>query len=43
LPEDGQEDCYSFEPKLDGRRCITFHRANGRVALQSRQQKPLTT
>jgi ATP-dependent DNA ligase len=44
LPEDGQEDCcYSFEPKLDGWRCITFHRANGRVALQSRQQKPLTT
>ena len=44
LPEDGQEDCcYSFEPKLDGWRCITFHRANGRVALQSRQQKPSTS
>ena len=43
LPEGEQERCcYSFEPKLDGWRCITFHWANGRVALQSRQQKPLT-
>jgi ATP-dependent DNA ligase len=43
LPEDGQgERDICFEPKLDGWRCVAFHRANGRVALQSRQRKPLT-
>ena len=43
LPEDGQDGRdISFEPKLDGWRCITFHRANGRVVLQSRRRKPLT-
>ena len=44
LPEDGQGGRdISFEPKLDGWRCVAFHRASGRVALQSRQRKPLTT
>jgi hypothetical protein len=44
LPEDGQESCcYSFEPKPDGWRCIAFHRGEGRVVLQSRRSKPLTT
>jgi len=32
----------TYEPKLDGWRCLTFHRLSGRVALQSRQQKTLT-
>ena len=43
LPEDGQGGRdISFEPKLDGWRCVAFHRANGRVALQSRRRKRLT-
>ena len=32
-----------FEPKLDGWRCLAFHRLDGTVALQSRKTKPLTT
>ena len=31
---------WAFEPKLDGFRCIAF-RNRDRVALQSRQQRPL--
>ena len=31
---------WAFEPKLDGFRCVAF-RSLGRVALQSRQQRPL--
>src|SRR4249919_3326901 len=43
LPEDGQEGCYSLEPRLDGWRCVAFHQADGRVAGQSRRRKRLTT
>src|SRR6478672_7759057 len=32
---------WSLEPKFDGFRCAAFHAAD-RVALQSRQQRPLT-
>jgi hypothetical protein len=42
LPDEHHSGSLTFEPKLDGWRCLTFHRLNGRVALQSRQQKPLT-
>jgi ATP-dependent DNA ligase len=40
LPDEHHSGSLTFEPKLDGWRCLTFHRLNGRVALQSRQQKP---
>jgi ATP-dependent DNA ligase len=42
LPDEHRSDSLMFEPKLDGWRCLTFHRLSGRVALQSRQQKALT-
>ena len=42
LPDEHHSGLLTFEPKLDGWRCLTFHRLNGRVALQSRQQKTLT-
>jgi ATP-dependent DNA ligase len=31
-----------YEPKVDGARCIAMRTADGRVQLQSRQQRPLT-
>jgi ATP-dependent DNA ligase len=31
-----------YEPKVDGARCIAMRTADGRVRLQSRQQRPLT-
>jgi ATP dependent DNA ligase-like protein len=43
LPDERQGSSYNFEPKFDGWRCLACHRANGRVALQSRHQKSLTT
>ena len=33
---------YAFKPKLDGWRCLAFHRLDRHVALQSRQQRTLT-
>ena len=42
LPDEQHSDGYTFEPKLDGWRCLAFHRLDGAVALQSRQHKPLT-
>jgi ATP-dependent DNA ligase len=42
LPDAQHSDAYNFEPKLDGWRCLAFHRLDGAVALQSRQTKPLT-
>src|SRR5690242_20640868 len=43
LPDAQHSDAYNFEPKLDGWRCLAFHRLDGTVALQSRQTKPLTS
>jgi len=43
LPDQHHSDDYTFEPKLDGWRCLAFHRVGGQVVLQSRQQRPLTT
>jgi ATP-dependent DNA ligase len=43
LPDRQHSDGYAFEPKLDGWRCLAFHRLDGAVALQSRQRKSLTT
>jgi len=43
LPDQHHSDDYTFEPKLDGWRCLAFHRVGGHVVLQSRQQRPLTT
>ena len=42
LPDPQHSDGYTFEPKLDGWRCLAFHRLDGAIALQSRQHKPLT-
>jgi ATP-dependent DNA ligase len=42
LPDQQHSDGYAFEPKLDGWRCLAFHRIDGGVALQSRRRKPLT-
>jgi ATP-dependent DNA ligase len=42
LPDAQHSERYMFEPKLDGWRCLAFHRLDGTVALQSRQTKPLT-
>ena len=42
LPDEQHSGGYCFEPKLDGWRCLAFHRLGGRVELQSRQHKPLT-
>jgi len=42
LPDEQHSGGYAFEPKLDGWRCLAFHLADGGVALQSRQHKPLT-
>ena len=42
LPDDDEGGRYCFEPKLDGWRCLAFHRLGGRVQLQSRRQKRLT-
>ena len=42
LPDEHHSGSLTFEPKLDGWRCVAFHRLTGRVALQSRQQKTLT-
>src|SRR5690349_8333873 len=42
LPDAQHSDSYNFEPKLDGWRCLAFHRPDGTVALQSRQTKRLT-
>jgi ATP-dependent DNA ligase len=41
LPDRRRSDGYAFEPKLDGWRCLAFHRIGGEVALQSRHHKPL--
>jgi hypothetical protein len=32
-PEADARGRYCFEPKLDGWRCLTFHRLGGRVEL----------
>ena len=42
LPDQQHSKALAFEPKLDGWRCLAFHRSDGRVDLQSRQHKPLT-
>jgi ATP-dependent DNA ligase len=42
LPDDQHSGTFSFEPKLDGWRCLAFHRLSGRVDLRSRRDKPLT-
>ena len=42
LPDEQHSGRLMFEPKLDGWRCLAFHRLGGRVELQSRQQKTLT-
>ena len=38
LPDERHSARPMFEPKLDGWRCLTFHRVRGGAALQSRQQ-----
>jgi len=42
LPDPQHSDSYTYEPKLDGWRCLAFHRLDGAIALQSRQHKSLT-
>jgi ATP-dependent DNA ligase len=42
LPDEHHSGSLTFEPKLDGWRCVAFHQLSGRVTLQSRQQKTLT-
>jgi ATP-dependent DNA ligase len=42
LPDERHSGLLTFEPKLDGWRCLAFHRLDGRAALQSRQHKTLT-
>ena len=42
LPDEQHSKTLAFEPKLDGWRCLAFHRSDGRVDLQSRQHKQLT-
>jgi ATP-dependent DNA ligase len=42
LPDPRHSDSYTFEPKLDGWRCLAFHPIDGQTVLQSRQQRPLT-
>jgi ATP-dependent DNA ligase len=42
LPDEQHGRRYAFEPKLDGWRCLAFHRISGGVMLQSRHQKALT-
>jgi hypothetical protein len=42
LPDEQRSEALAFEPKLDGWRCLAFHRSDGRVDLQSRQHKQLT-
>jgi ATP-dependent DNA ligase len=42
LPDRQHSDSYMYEPKLDGWRCLAFHRLDRTVALQSRQRKSLT-
>src|SRR5690242_15712893 len=36
-------DRWTYEPKFDGWRCLAFRQPGGRVILQSRQQRWLTT
>lgn len=42
LPTEQHGSGYAFEPKLDGWRCLAFHRIGGGVTLQSRHQNALT-
>jgi ATP-dependent DNA ligase len=42
LPDEDHGRALTFEPKLDGWRCIAFHDVGGRVDLRSRRDKPLT-
>lgn len=42
LPNDNGAGRFSFEPKMDGFRCLAFRTAGDRVMLQSRQQRWLT-
>ncbi len=42
LPVDDGGGRWSFEPKMDGFRCLAFRTGDDRVLLQSRQQRPLT-
>ena len=42
LPDEQHSKALAFEPKLDGWRCLAFHRYDGRVYLQSRQYKQMT-
>ena len=42
LPDEHHSGSLTFESKLDGWRCLAFHRLDGHVALESRQQKTLT-
>jgi ATP-dependent DNA ligase len=42
LPADDGDGRWSFEPKMDGFRCLAFRTGDERVLLQSRQQRSLT-